>query len=77
MQTVFVGGTVIIDDDSFALGMPTPMEMREQHALLLQGENEQLQFDLSRTRKSIEKVVAIWTAPAVTEEKLNAVSGIS
>ncbi|MNJ67401.1 hypothetical protein D3C77_635710 [compost metagenome] len=66
---------MIIDDDSFALGMP--MEMREQHALLLQGENEQLQFDLSRTRKSIEKVVAIWTAPAVTEEKLNAVSGIS
>ena len=50
---------MIIDDDSFSLGMPTPMEMLEQHALLLQGENEQLQHDLSRARKNIEKLVAI------------------
>jgi len=54
-----MGGTVIIDDDSFSLGMPTPMEMLEQHALLLQGENEQLQHDLSRARKNIEKLVVI------------------
>jgi hypothetical protein len=50
---------VIIDDDSFSLGMPTPMEILEQHALLLQGENEQLQHDLSRARKNIEKLVVI------------------
>ncbi|WP_327440291.1 hypothetical protein [Pseudomonas donghuensis] len=50
---------MIIEDDSFSLGMPTPMEMLEQHALLLQGENEQLQHDLSRARKNIEKLVAI------------------
>jgi hypothetical protein len=59
MQTVLVGDTVIIDDDSFSLGMPTPMEMLEQHALLLQGENEQLQHNLSRARKNIEKLVVI------------------
>jgi len=50
---------VIIEDDSFSLGMPTPMEMLEQHALLLQGENEQLQHHLSRARKNIEKLVVI------------------
>ncbi|WP_422421434.1 hypothetical protein [Pseudomonas sp. GZD-222] len=50
---------MIIEDDSFSLGIPTPMEMLEQHALLLQGENEQLQHDLSRARKSIEKLVVI------------------
>ncbi|MBH3429140.1 hypothetical protein [Pseudomonas alkylphenolica] len=50
---------MIIDDDSFSLGMPTPMEMLEQHTLLLEGENEQLQHDLSRARKNIAKLVAI------------------
>ncbi|MEG0859066.1 MAG: hypothetical protein RSD81_06065 [Pseudomonas sp.] len=59
IQTVLVDGTVIIEDDSFSLGMPTPMEMLEQHALLLQGENEQLQHDLSRARTNIEKLVSI------------------
>ncbi|WP_156160211.1 hypothetical protein [Pseudomonas sp. 2(2015)] len=35
------------------------MEMLEQHSLLLQGENEQLQHDLSRARKKIEKLVVV------------------
>ncbi|MNN68888.1 hypothetical protein D3C81_1846300 [compost metagenome] len=62
---------MIIEDDSFALGMPTPMEMLEQHALLLQGENEQLQHDLSRARKNIEKLVAINQGQAEQITKLN------
>jgi hypothetical protein len=63
---------VIIDDDSFSLGMPTPMEMLEQHALLLQGENEQLQHDLSRARKNIEKLVVINQGQA---EQINLMNG--
>ena len=62
---------MIIDDDSFSLGMPTPMEMLEQHALLLQGENEQLQQDLSRTRKNIEKLVVINQGQAEQITQLN------
>ncbi|QYX48909.1 MULTISPECIES: hypothetical protein [unclassified Pseudomonas] len=62
---------MIIEDDSFALGMPTPMEMLEQHALLLQGENEQLQHDLSRARKNIEKLVVINQGQAEQVTKLN------
>lgn len=62
---------MIIDDDSFALGMPTPMEMLEQHALLLQGENEQLQYALSRARKNIEKLVAINQGQADQIARLN------
>jgi septal ring factor EnvC (AmiA/AmiB activator) len=62
---------VIIEDDSFALGMPTPMEMLEQHALLLQGENEQLQQGLSRARKNIEKLVAINQTQADQITQLN------
>ncbi|WP_461531180.1 hypothetical protein [Pseudomonas sp. 210_17 TE3656] len=62
---------MIIDDDSFSLGMPTPMEMLEQHALLLQGENEQLQHDLSRARKNIEKLVAINKGQAEQITQLN------
>ena len=63
---------MIIDDDSFSLGVPTPMEMLEQHALLLQGENEQLQHDLSRARKNIEKLVAINQGQAEQITQLNA-----
>ena len=62
---------MIIDDDSFSLGMPTPMEMLEQHALLLQGENEQLQHDLSRARKNIEKLVVINQGQAEQITQLN------
>lgn len=62
---------MIIDDDSFALGMPTSMEMLEQHALLLQGENEQLQHDLSRARANIEKLVAINQGQADQITQLN------
>lgn len=62
---------MIIDDDSFALGMPTSMEMLEQHALLLQGENEQLQHDLSQARKNIEKLVAINQGQADEITQLN------
>lgn len=62
---------MIIDDDSFSLGMPTPMEMLEQHALLLQGENEQLQHDFSRARKNIEKLVAINQGQAEQITQLN------
>ncbi len=62
---------MIIDDDSFSLGMPTPMEMLEQHALLLQGENEQLQHDLSRARKNIEKLVVINQGQAEQVTQLN------
>jgi len=39
IQTALVGDAVIIDDDSFSLDMPTPMEMLEQHALLLQADH--------------------------------------
>jgi len=60
-----------IDDDSFSLGMPTPMEMLEQHALLLQGENEQLQHDLSQARKNIEKLVLINQGQAEQITQLN------
>jgi len=49
----------VIIDNSFALGMSPPMEMLEHHALLLQGEYEQLQHDLSRARTNIERLVAI------------------
>ncbi|MDD1977104.1 hypothetical protein [Pseudomonas tussilaginis] len=62
---------MIIDDDSFSLGMPTPMEMLEQHALLLQGENEKLQHDLSRARKNIEKLVTINQGQADQITQLN------
>ncbi|MNE47134.1 hypothetical protein D3C80_1415170 [compost metagenome] len=62
---------MIIEDDSFALGMPTPMEMLEQHALLLQGENEQLQHHLYRARKNIEKLVVINKGQAEQITKLN------
>ncbi|AIL62549.1 hypothetical protein [Pseudomonas alkylphenolica] len=62
---------MIIDDDSFSLDMPTPMEMLEQHALLLQGENEQLQHDLSRARKNIEKLVVINLGQAEQVAQLN------
>lgn len=62
---------MIIDDDSFSLGMPTPMEMLEQYALLLQGENEQLQQGLSRARKNIEKLVVINQGQAEQITQLN------
>ncbi len=63
--------TVIIDDDGFSLGMPTPMEMLEQHALLLQGENEQLQYDLSQAWRNIEKLVVINQGQAEQITQLN------
>ncbi|WP_460421798.1 hypothetical protein [Pseudomonas sp. ZL2] len=62
---------MIVEDDSFALGMPTPMEMLEQRALLLQGENEQLQHDLSLARKNIEKLVVINQGQAEQITQLN------
>ncbi|MGE8418297.1 hypothetical protein [Pseudomonas sp. Hg5Tf] len=62
---------MIIEDDSFALGVPTPMEMLEQHTLLLRGENEQLQHDLSRARKNIEQLVVINQGQAEQITKLN------
>ncbi|MOA48787.1 hypothetical protein D3C78_1715790 [compost metagenome] len=62
---------MIIEDDSFSLGMPSPMEMLEQHALLLQGENEHLQHNLSRARKNIEKLVAINQGQAEQITQLN------
>ncbi|MNJ37893.1 hypothetical protein D3C77_327290 [compost metagenome] len=63
---------MIIDDDSFSLGMPTALEMLEQHALLLEGENEQLQHDLSRARKNIEKLVCINQEQAAEVTRWNA-----
>ena len=62
---------MIIEDDSFSLGIPTPMEMLEQHALLLQGENEQLHHHLSRARKNIEKLVVINQGQAEQIAQLN------
>ncbi|WP_342625190.1 hypothetical protein [Pseudomonas alkylphenolica] len=47
------------------------MEMLEQHALLLQGKNEQLQHDLSRARKNIEKLVVITLGQAEQVAQLN------
>ncbi len=34
IQTVLIDSTVIIEDDSFAPGMPTPVQMLRQHARL-------------------------------------------
>lgn len=62
-KTVLVGGTVIIEDDSFSLGMPTPMEILEQHAVLLEGKNEQFQLELFRAR-SIESIAHSSVTPA-------------
>ncbi len=50
---------MIIDDDSFALGMPTPVEMLQQHARLADAECDQLRLELDRARENVEKLVAI------------------
>lgn len=71
IYTAPMSGNVIIEDDSFSLGTPTPMEMLEQHALLFQGENEQLQQNLSRSRKNIEKLVVINQGQADEVSRLN------
>lgn len=50
---------MIIEDDSFALGMPTPVEMLRQHARLVEAECDQLRLELDRARENIEKLVTI------------------
>jgi hypothetical protein len=50
---------VIIEDDSFTLGMPTPIEMLRQHARLVEAECDQLRLELVRARENIGKLVAI------------------
>ncbi|MNE26728.1 hypothetical protein D3C80_1201060 [compost metagenome] len=67
-----MGETVIIEDDSFALGMPTPVQMLRQHARLVEAECEQLRYELDRARENIEKLVAIHQAQAAEITKLNA-----
>ncbi|QBF26862.1 hypothetical protein EXN22_14620 [Pseudomonas tructae] len=63
---------MIIEDDSFALGMPTPAQMLRQHARLIEAECEQLRYELDRTRENIEKLVAIHHDQAVEITKLKA-----
>ncbi|SPO69487.1 hypothetical protein [Pseudomonas sp. JV241A] len=63
---------MIIEDDSFALGMPTPVQMLRQHARLVEAECEQLRHELDRARENIEKLVAIHQAQAAEITKLNA-----
>ncbi|WP_136477129.1 hypothetical protein [Pseudomonas sp. DG56-2] len=62
---------MIIEDDSFALGMPTPVQMLRQHARLVEAECEQLRHELDRARDNIEKLVAIHQAQAAEITKLN------
>ncbi|SPO67407.1 protein of unknown function [Pseudomonas sp. JV241A] len=52
IQTVFFGGTVIIEDDHFVLGMPTPVQMLRKHARLVEAECEQLRHELDRARRT-------------------------
>ena len=63
---------MIIEDDSFALGMPTPVQMLRQHARLVEAECEQLRHELDRARENIEKLVAIHQAQAAKITKLTA-----
>ncbi|MBF4210930.1 hypothetical protein EI533_24775 [Pseudomonas donghuensis] len=42
---------MIIEDDSFALGMPTPVQMLRQHVRLVEAECEQLRHELDRARR--------------------------
>ncbi|WP_157771859.1 hypothetical protein [Pseudomonas putida] len=63
---------MIIEDDSFALGMPTPGQMLRQHARLVEAECEQLRHELDRARENIEKLVVIHQAQAAEITKLNA-----
>ncbi|QBF27441.1 hypothetical protein EXN22_17765 [Pseudomonas tructae] len=72
IQTVLMDGTLIIEDDGFALGMPTPAQMLRQHARLVEVECEQLRYELERARENIEKLVAIHQDQAAEITKLNA-----
>ncbi|MNJ43364.1 hypothetical protein D3C77_383670 [compost metagenome] len=62
---------MIIEDDSFALGMPTHVEMLQQHARLADAECDQLRLELDRARVNIEKLVAIHQAQADQIAQLN------
>jgi hypothetical protein len=62
---------MIIEDDSFALGMPTPVEMLRQHARLVEAECDDLRLELGRARENIEKLVVIHQDQAVQISKLN------
>ncbi|MGE8394697.1 hypothetical protein HFV04_016975 [Pseudomonas sp. BIGb0427] len=67
-----VDRTVIIEDDSFALGMPSLVQMLPQHARLVEAEYEQLRHELDRVQENIEKLVAIHQAQPAEIAKLNA-----
>ncbi|MFK0087578.1 hypothetical protein ACIQUS_09790 [Pseudomonas sp. NPDC090755] len=62
---------MIIEDDSFALGIPTPIEMLRQHARLVEAECDQLRLELDRARENVEKLVAIHQAQAAKISRLN------
>lgn len=72
IKPVLMDGTVIIEDDSFVLGMPTPAQMLRQHARLIEAKCEQLRYELERARENIEKLVAIHQAQAAEITKMNA-----
>ena len=72
IKPVLIDGTVIIEDDSFVLGMPTPAQMLRQHARLIEAECEQLRYELERARENIEKLVAIHQDQAAEITKLKA-----
>lgn len=60
-----------IEDDGFALGMPTPIEMLRQHARLVEAECDQLRLELDRSRENVEKLVEIHQDQAAQISKLN------
>lgn len=51
-----------IDDSEFTLGIPTPVEMLEQHILLLQAEYETTIEALAKAKKDIATLVEMYEA---------------
>ena len=59
------------DENLFGcLGIPTPLEMCKQHAVLLEGENEDLTQQLQAARKNIAKLVEINAQVSAERDKL-------
>lgn len=47
------------DDDSYDLGIPTPLQMWRQHARLLGDEVADLRYELRETRRKLRTVIAL------------------
>ncbi len=48
---------MLIDDEDFSLGIPTPEQMFKLHAVLLENECEQLTRELGHARRRIAQLV--------------------